>query len=114
MSNPNKVQPERPIVADPDNPTMTKTLGLDKLQPDKQPGDGETVEDQSLQQQANPAARIERNVDETAQNEPKADLSMTDMFHPSHSEIMPSKTTMNAASKALVTNRDHRIVGPAI
>ena len=114
MSNPNKDLPERPIVANPDNPTMTKTLSLEFIQISKQPGDRETVEDQSLEQQAIPEARSLRNVDETAQNEPKADLSMTASFHPAHQAIEQSETTMNAAIKAAVTNRDHPIVGLAI
>ena len=113
MSNPNKVQPERPIEDDPDNPTTTKTLGLDELQLAKQPGDRETVQEQRLEQQANSAARTERNVAETAQNEPKPDLALTTAFHLSNSAIEQSEATMNAR-KAAVTDLNHTIVDPAI
>ena len=112
MSNLNKVQPDKLVIDDPESLTMAITLGLDKLQSGKQPGDEETVEDQILEQHANPAARIERNVAETAQNEPKADPSLTTALPLSHSAIEQSEAIMNA-SKATVSDQNHTLLDPA-
>ena len=57
-----------------------------------------------------------QELDETAQNEPKSGLAMTEVFHPSPDKPdlanKQGKTTMNA-SKAAVTDRYHPLDDPA-
>ena len=96
---------------------MTKTLGQDKLQSAKQPGggDGGTVPDQSREQDSS-APIVLQELDETAQNEPKSSLAMTEVFYPStHRLDLADKLGEKILNfgKAAVTNRDHPIDNPA-